>query len=188
MNACSALWLTPSRTRTKCTRGGCKPDAKACANAAAAASKSAWLTFDVSVAFELGQTTPLHAQNTQNMPLRHEGATVLLASRPHQSAHIAVCCVAADQHDAFASMMRKERERVSVESFLRSTVTCMSSPPPFNRAWNWGGCRKTRPVERLRRGENLGRGLLQASKDCIPTRTHLSPLLTPTPWTARLTS
>jgi hypothetical protein len=23
---------------------------------------------------------------------------------------------------------------------------------------------------------------------CVPTRTHLSPLLTPTPWTARLTS
>ena len=107
MNACSALWLTPSRTRTKCTRGGCRPDAKACANAAAAASKSAWLTFDVSVAFELGQTTPLHAQNTQNMPLRHEGAAVLLASRPHQSAHIAECCVESDQHDAFAFIVQR---------------------------------------------------------------------------------
>jgi hypothetical protein len=145
MNACSALWLTPSRTRTKCTRGGCRPDAKACANAAAAASKSAWLTFEVSVAFELGQTTPLHAQNTQNMPLRHEGATVLLASRPHQSAHIALCCVAADKHDAFA-FHDEERERFSrVASFLR-TVTCISSPPSFNRAWNWGSCMTRRAL------------------------------------------
>ena len=165
MNACSALWLTPSRTRTKCTRGGCRPDAKACANAAAAASKSAWLTFEVSVAFELGQTTPLHAQNTQNMPLRHEGATVLLASRPHQSAHIAVCCVAADQHDAFASMMRKERERVSVESFLRSPLHVCPPPPPFNRAWNWGGCMKTRPVERLSEVKT-------SEEDCSRQRLH----------------
>jgi hypothetical protein len=63
------------------------------------------------------------------MPLRHEGATVLLASRLHQSAHIAVCCVAADQHDAFASMMRKERVRVSVESFLRSDPPLHVYPP-----------------------------------------------------------
>ena len=109
MNACSALWLTPSRTRAKCTRGSCWPDAKACANAAAAASKSAWLTFGVSVAIELGQTTPLHAQNTQNMPLRHEGATVLLASRPHQSAQLAVRCVWADLHVAFAFMSMLDR-------------------------------------------------------------------------------
>lgn len=130
MNACSALWLTPSRTRTKCTRGGCRPDAKACANAAAAASKSAWLTFEVSVAFELVQTTPLHAQNTQNMPLRHEGATVLLASRPHQSAHIAVCCVEADKHDAFAFMMRKEK-RARFCCILFENHRYMYILPPF---------------------------------------------------------
>jgi hypothetical protein len=47
-------------------------------------------------------------------------------------------------------MMCKERERVSaVESvgilFENHRYMYIFSPPPFNRAWNWGSCMKNAP-------------------------------------------